>query len=69
MKAEPEIKTYKIVSYCELDEDITNDHWINENSPDSYVEYEIINDDDLSKTILEKYNVEIGEIVLIYIDY
>ena len=33
--------TKKVISYCEIPEDLTQSHWISENQPGCYVEYSL----------------------------
>lgn len=48
-------KTYKILSYCGIPEDITEHHWISENSCDSYVEYSVTNDPIYETSLLDEW--------------
>jgi hypothetical protein len=45
--------TRKVVSYCEIPEEITENHWISENSSDTYVEYSLNSDLKYSKSELD----------------
>jgi hypothetical protein len=36
-----EIISLKVVSYCEIPEELTENHWLSENQPDSYVRYKL----------------------------
>jgi len=65
-----ETKTWEVVSYCRLDDSITEDHWITEGTCDSYIEYTIQEGDPLSENIWSVYeNVAIGNTVLIHLDW
>lgn len=71
-------KTWKVLSYCEIPQEITQDHWISENNPDSYIELSItprpeqINYDDkfeIENWIIDNYPELEGKTILIHIDY
>lgn len=68
---------YKVVSYCEIPEEITEKHPISENSNDSYVTYTLVkfHEDELYKMtpldawLYSNYPELIGTIFMIYLDY
>ncbi len=63
----------KVLSYCEIPENITENHWISEYKNDSYVECHIEDEEDeednLSKWIIENYPELKEESFLIHMDY
>ena len=79
--AKLEVLNIAVVSYCEIPEEIVENHdWLEENKCDSYVKHEIIpikdrekysGDWDLDDWILKTYpkQVKPGDSVLIHLDY
>lgn len=64
--------TGKVVSYCEIPEELTSNHWISEYYPDSYVQVHIEGEDEdkVSKWILNKYpELKDEDYFFIHIDY
>ena len=62
-----------VVSYCEIPQELTEGHWINENSCDSYVEVHLEdegNRDDLDNWLIENYPELLEEeSFFIHLDY
>ena len=65
--------TRKIVSYCEIPEELTEKHWISEHGCGVYIDWSLNldpkTDDDISAWIREEYPELIGTTFLIDIDY
>ena len=64
--------TGKVVSYCEIPEELTSNHWISEYYPDSYVQVHVEEEDEdkVSKWILNKYpELKDEDYFFIHIDY
>lgn len=64
--------TRKVLSYCEIPEELTESHWISDHSCDCYIEYTIpfgIIQSNLNKWITKTYPELIGTTFLIHIDY
>ncbi len=66
--------TKKVVSYCEIPEELTDGHWLSENNPDSYASFTLdINfgrTAKISKWIIETYpELKEGDNIFIHIDY
>lgn len=71
--------TRKIVSYCDIPEEITEDSYMSEMSPDCYINHKIATDEDRSKYddswelddwLLNEYDeLSKGDEILIEIDY
>ena len=64
--------TGKVVSYCEIPEELTEDHWISDYPPDAYVQVHIEGEDEdkVSKWILNKYpELKDEDYFFIHIDY
>ena len=73
-----ETNNWKVLSYCEIPEDLTEGHYISENHCDSYVEYTVTPkteqhkyDDDfgIDNWIIDTYPELVGKTILIHIDY
>lgn len=66
-----EILNKKVVSYCEIPQELTDKHYISENGCDCYIEYSLEDEgeDSISDWIREKYPELINEDFLIHIDY
>lgn len=63
---------YKVLSYCEIPEELTEDHWLSDNSPDCYVAYTLQKeggDERVSNWIRRVYPELIGIEFMIHIDY
>lgn len=63
--------TRKVVSYCEIPEELTNGSWISDYQPDCYVDYTLeVEDDEISQRILKQYpEFKEGDKIFIEIDY
>lgn len=66
--------TKKVVSYCEIPEEITENHWINEHHSDAYVEVHIDEEthvpDKIQDWLVENYPELIEEeSFFIHMDY
>lgn len=61
--------TRKVVSYCSIPDELTDDHWLSDYPPDCYVNY-TIGDDEISEFILENHS-ELSEfdVIFIQMDY
>jgi len=62
----------KVISYCDIPEELTEEGWLSEQCPDSYVEMTIATEDKdgLDEWILKNYSeIKEGETILIHIDY
>lgn len=62
----------KVVSYCEIPEELTENHWLNDYSPGCYVMAHIdeSEDDLVSKWLLENYpDLKDEEYFFVEIDY
>lgn len=65
-----EKKTFRILSYCDIPEALTKDSWLQEVSPDSYVEYTITGGSTFNTWLLESVEgLSTGQTILIHIDY
>lgn len=66
-----EVINKKVVSYCEIPQELTDNHYISENGCDCYIEYSLEDEgkDSISDWIREKYPELINEEFLIHIDY
>lgn len=71
-------ETFKILSYCDIPEELTSNHWISDFNSNVYIEYTIVNkeeqidyNDDFSidNWILEKHPELENTTILIHIDY
>jgi len=67
-----------VVSYCEIPEELTENHWLREHSCDCFVEFKVVSkeeqssfDDDFSidNWIIDKYPQLEGQTIFIEIDY
>ena len=64
--------TGKVISYCEIPSELTEDHWISDYPPDAYVQVHIEGEgeDKVSKWILNKYpELKDEDYFFIHIDY
>ncbi len=66
--------TKQVISYCDIPEELTEDHHISEYQPDCYVNYRILpdepeNEDPLDAWIRKTYPKLIGVSFLIEMDY
>ena len=67
--------TGKVVSYCEIPEELTEDHWVSDYPPDAYVQVHIEQEgeeemDKISEWIVEKYPELMDEdFFFIHVDY
>lgn len=67
--------TRKVLSYCEIPEEITEDHYVSQAEPDTYMEFHFddnleIEDDELTAWIRLNYPELVDEeAFLIHIDY
>ena len=67
--------TGKVVSYCEIPEELTSDHWISEYSTNSYIQVHIEQEDEaevdkVSEWILNKYpELKDENYFFIHVDY
>lgn len=41
MKKELETINMKVLSYCDIPQELTEDHWMSENTPDSFIKFEV----------------------------
>ena len=66
--------TGKVVSYCEIPEELTSNHWISDYYPDSYVQVHVEEDGDkmdkVSEWIINKYpELKDEDYFFIHVDY
>ena len=67
--------TGKVVSYCEIPEELTEDSWVSNYPPDAYVQVHIAQEgeeemDEISEWIVEKYPELMDEdFFFIHVDY
>jgi|SRR6187402_45060 len=73
---ESKLKTIhmKVVSYCDIPEDLTQDSWLSESGPNCFVDYKVSSDPkytrtDLDNWIIETYPELLDVDFLIEIDY
>lgn len=64
----------KVVSYCDIPEELVEDHWLSEGSCDSYIPYSLSSNpkygkDELDKWLEEEYPELIDTSFLIHLDY
>jgi hypothetical protein len=66
-----EVINKKIVSYCEIPQELTKKHWLTENSCDTFIEFqlEVEGVDEVSDWIRKEYPELIGEEFMIHLDW